>query len=610
MVKKEEDAELHEQGFVAGARGGRQFISYVFLEDDEKSKPELHLSIPSLDTPRTRRKSMASESPQTSRLLQAPTLPRGAACLPCRRRKMVRRHRRIIHNVDQVTDMSIGGIQRCDGAKPHCAQCSEKGRTADCEYPSDVQGLTKIQMMEENIALLEARIRELEDPTGVDASVRLHHPTPLVASEPHNILSTESLAQSSQSSSYSTFTAATHYPTVPTVAEPTAEEVTALINAFVPHATQMGFFLSIPRFLLVSHTLEASSPMTHPAGPLFDSLLSTVCLWGIQVSPDASLKRHEEYLVSRSVKLLASSIVCSTATAGPQGHAIIGVIQAEVLLANYFFSVGRFLEGRYHCGAAAALCISCRLNALSTPAQSITHLLVPGTPTAEAVPDATTVGERINAFWAVYALDTTWAIALGSPCSLRVSSGSSTQDRTNMTISTPWPMRMEDYERGHQVVFNAEDTPVANLLDGLDVADPATVSPPALRAQAATLFSHASLLASRYGPGMSVADTSTFCHTFAAVDDVITRFTSRLPPIGHVVGSNDDKDALDTLVASTLARVAVIQLHHRFSGSHARSRDVCVSCAQTVVATLQGLEPSVKFLDPIMAVRLAGFPSP
>lgn len=42
-----------------------------------------------------------------------------------------------------------------------------------------MQGLTKTQMLEENIALLEARIRELENPSEAASSIRLHDPSAL-----------------------------------------------------------------------------------------------------------------------------------------------------------------------------------------------------------------------------------------------------------------------------------------------------------------------------------------------------------------------------------------------------------------------------------------------
>ncbi len=67
--------------------------------------------------------------------------------------------------------------QRCDGAKPACGQCIMKRRTEDCEY-TNVQGLTRSQMLEENIAILESRIRELENPGETAPSVRLYDPRP------------------------------------------------------------------------------------------------------------------------------------------------------------------------------------------------------------------------------------------------------------------------------------------------------------------------------------------------------------------------------------------------------------------------------------------------
>ncbi len=68
--------------------------------------------------------------------------------------------------------------------------------------------------------------------------------------------------------------------------------------------------------------------------------------------------------------------------------------------------------------------------------------------------------------------------------------------------------------------------------------------------------------------------------------------------------NENDPDALEILVASTLARVAAIQLHHRFSGNQQALslRDTCVQHAQMVAAAVQTVGQEVKILDPIMAV--------
>ena len=66
-------------------------------------------------------------------------------------------------------------FQRCDGARPVCTQCIRGGRLDDCEY-TDTQGRTRTQILEENVARLQARIQELENPEEASAPVLLHDP--------------------------------------------------------------------------------------------------------------------------------------------------------------------------------------------------------------------------------------------------------------------------------------------------------------------------------------------------------------------------------------------------------------------------------------------------
>lgn len=48
-------------------------------------------------------------------------------------------------------------------------------REDDCEY-TDNQGRTRTQMLEENVARLQARLHELENPTAPGSSILLHDP--------------------------------------------------------------------------------------------------------------------------------------------------------------------------------------------------------------------------------------------------------------------------------------------------------------------------------------------------------------------------------------------------------------------------------------------------
>ena len=141
-------------------------------------------------------------------------------------------------------------------------------------------------------------------------------------------------------------------------------------------------------------------------------------------------------MLSRSVQQLSSSLF-NVNNSGSHGHAIIGVVQAEVLLSNYFFAVGRLLEGRYHCGAATSLTISCHLNIITRGSAQFAA----GGSGRSDMDHVVAEGERINAFWTVYALDTSWAVALGSPSAMSQTSGGS------IAITTPWPLGMTEYEQ-------------------------------------------------------------------------------------------------------------------------------------------------------------------
>lgn len=75
----------------------------------------------------------------------------------------------------QMVLLLTDNIQRCDGERPYCGQCIRGNRAEDCEY-TDNQGRTRTQMLEETVALLQARIHDLENPRVASQSVRLHDP--------------------------------------------------------------------------------------------------------------------------------------------------------------------------------------------------------------------------------------------------------------------------------------------------------------------------------------------------------------------------------------------------------------------------------------------------
>ncbi|KAK7691462.1 hypothetical protein QCA50_004861 [Cerrena zonata] len=481
---------------------------------------------------------MSTQSKKTT-ITEGPTpLPRGAACLPCRKRKM-----------------------RCDGGQPFCGQCVSKGRQEDCEYTT-APGLTRTQLLEENIALLETRIRELENPEE-GTSIKLHDPrasSGLQLTQPGGVTVPGSASGSGQVIDLAQLMGLGEAPTTP--AALTSQDKSHLIDAFVPHASQVGFFISIPRILAMTHGVL-------PPGSLLEAMLDAMYLWGSHFSNDSVLHSREAELLGRVVHSVSDSLfIDSTAQ---RGHAVLYGIQAEVLLANYYLANGRFLEGRYHISAAVSLAVSCKLN--------LSHTNFTTNPL-----DPIEEGERVDAFWQVYVLDKAWAVALKSPSSISEDGLWGTQ------IDTPWPLTLQEYEQGVFADLFSNNT-VQMFLAGLDVTPPVGYSPLALRAQATILFSRASIIANQYKH-----DMSAFQHECVVLDDFVSKFLNTLPV---------NPESRDDLVTAALGHVALIQLHMTLSTSERKSRDACVAAARATLATLQTIHSSqMGFINPIVATLL------
>lgn len=209
---------------------------------------------------------------------------------------------------------------------------------------------------------------------------------------------------------------------------------TLRINTFVPNSCQFGFFLNETLF----HTSAALPlPLGHHHRPTA-ALLTTVYLVGIHLSTTEALRTHEAIFLTRALRFT------SNALSGSHPHKIIHALQAEILLANYFFRTGRLLEGKYHCSAAASLAISCELDKIRSSRSSFSppeSACVPKPFNLAPPQDTIEEGERIHAFWAIFILDKCWSVALGSPSHFTDSEALGTR------IDTPWPLTNMEYEQ-------------------------------------------------------------------------------------------------------------------------------------------------------------------
>ncbi|TFY57751.1 hypothetical protein EVJ58_g6830 [Rhodofomes roseus] len=199
--------------------------------------------------------------------------------------------------------------------------------------------------------------------------------------------------------------------------DPPTELAQTLLQHFLPHADQVGFFLHKQRFI----ALATSPDARYRAANLSRALLYAVYSYGAHLSCIEALTAHVPALLNRAVEAVSADL------GGPRRYPLTQTIQAEVILANYFFCVGRQLEGRYHCSAAVALVLSAQLHKIRSLSTSDSH-----SPLGQPL-DRIEEGQSINAFWTVFAIDKGWCVASGSPSQL---------DGSN--IDTPWPLDMEE----------------------------------------------------------------------------------------------------------------------------------------------------------------------
>ncbi|KAJ3775128.1 Zn(2)-Cys(6) binuclear cluster domain-containing protein [Lentinula raphanica] len=537
---------------------------------------------------------MSSERvPSSSKSTSSPySLQRGKACSNCRKRKI-----------------------KCDGLRPTCTQCLKSARPGDaCEYADS--GRTRTQMLEDNISRLEARIRELEEPTDEDA-VRLHAPynfssrsSPTLMVPPSTAPSirsgsalsspTDAQRTSSNSPSISSSPAqSSTYSAFPE--EPSSNVVQQLLTAFLPHALDMGFFLHISRF---QNSALLPLPLGHYSRPCA-GLLSTVYLLGLHLSGDTN--NQESVYLARALAHTANML----SSTHPQR--IIHAIQAEVLLSVYFFRTGRILEGKYHMSAAVSLTLGAQLHKIRAPPTGVENSAVsPLQQISVAGPllpppnDQIEEGERINAFWMVYTLSNCWGVAVGTLSSAVFESHGS-------TINTPWPLDMADYE---QVMWNnqieswiygsdvglslpsQELLPadyhsvmtVQNFLRQVPSSSVKEFSTMAMFAKASILLDKAANLASLYRVDMGADEASRFGATFTSLANLIDNFQSSLAflPLNqhtHEFGM--------IMTTHSLAYTATIQLHSAFINTNPHSRNKALMAARACVSILRQVDMSM-----------------
>ncbi|KAJ6520418.1 hypothetical protein C8R45DRAFT_807317, partial [Mycena sanguinolenta] len=421
--------------------------------------------------------------------------------------------------------------------RPVCGPCLRASRQEDCEYIDNL-GRSRAERLEEDISQIQTRIYQLEHPEVSNPSVSLRDPYAAVrvhAQIPgiHQMLSGPMLSSASMSTELESGTVSDSWWNSD---EPPKHMAQSFLETFLPYAWDWGFFLDIENF---RRDALLSLPIGHYSRPS-SALLAAVYLGGITLTVSPTLKMREKTFLARALSALPSSL------SGTHPHKAIHALQSEIILATYFFSGGKFVEGMYHTAAAVSLAVG---NGLLQTVNEVSD-----SPGRRAMDSEET--ERFDAFWTIITLDKAWAMALGTPSNL------------NDTLIPP--RSLETW---------------ANENVSIDEMAPTT-----LLAKAVLLWERASKLAAQWNP-----DSFGFFGAFNTLEEQIDHFRRAVTAF-----TGENHGARPLIVVYSIAHTAAIQLHSPFENENSHHKRVDAAKAVLAAVADANLVDCV-FINPIVA---------
>lgn len=471
-------------------------------------------------------------------------LRKGEACMYCRRRKM-----------------------KCDGARPICGQCMRGDRAEDCEYAAN-SSYSRTQGLEDTIARMEARIRELENPdNGQGAKLVLRNP--YFANEFQQLPSSDlpissHVAQNVQQAASSNLWW--------TLDEPPMHMRENFIDRFLQSAVEVGFFLNTNRFRQSS---LRDLPHGHHERP-HPVLLSAAYLWGIHLTGEP-YTQHEDAILTRALSQLTGSL----SSTHPQR--IMHTIQAKVLLIHYLYANGRLLEGKYHTSSVVGLALAARLNKVRSSEVTDAKPL-------PAPVDSVEEGERIRACWTIFSLDKCWAVAFDSPPNTHCPA-----EMAGQQLDTPWPLEMAGYEQGlfsEYGTSNRTSYTLQNFLNEVPASDSGD-SALGFLAKGAILWELSTKIFHQFraASGQTLA---THIDTFNRLDRLIDQVIASIE-----IASLGRKEYI---LPRCIASAAAIRLHSGLANTNALSRGKCMIAAEAIVLSLNSIpDLDSAYANPIIA---------
>lgn len=501
---------------------------------------------------------------------------------------------------------------KCDGSKPICGPCLRHPKDDACEY-SDGPGRSRTKALEDQVSRLEARLQELENPEASTPSVKLHDP--YAPYEPRKIsrspppqlflpvdtmLTVGPLSPFSPTSTSSSLPSGSSGPSGPSKSplrqlptnspflgteEPSFLLIQNLMDKFLPHASEFGFFLHVPTF---RQTALLTAPFGDHARPT-PALLSVVYLWGVHLSRSDALLLQEHAFLTRAVQHVATDMI------GSHPNRVVHTLQAHILLAYYFFITGRYLEAKCQSSSAVSLALGSGLHKLrSANVTALPALGVFNEHTIRLEPHRSDIeeGERINAFWAALTLHKIITVAL-DPITICGAM------EAPINVDVPWPLDMEQYAQG-QLGPDVRGNGTTKRFTYGYPSETDDSSSAARLAKASILLHRTCYLAATYNPNMQQREMQGYVASFQVVTRLIEELRSQLPALsGHEAG---DPMIRHLILTHALLDAALIKLHTPFSYGHSVSKQQCLSSARNIVKC-GGLNlQEVGYLNPVMGM--------
>ncbi|KAJ7662809.1 hypothetical protein DFH06DRAFT_987320 [Mycena polygramma] len=465
--------------------------------------------------------------------------------------------------------------------RPVCNQCARVPKEDPCEY-SDTTSRT--QDLENTVYRLQAQLIELENRAG-----------------PSNYAALSPAASSSRSARTSPFSGTSSGEASPTFGglfsgsrsssssedssrapdaenrrrpehtqEPPLGTIYSLLESFLPHATQFGFFLHPQRFR-DAVLLPLPFGNEHRPAP---ALLHVVYLWGAHLSdPSSLLNSSEAVFLKRVQKHISSEISHAHPT-----H-LLHTIQAQILLSTYLLRQKHFLEAEFYANGAATLALGYQLHKIRSARPCAPPLLgVPVLAEIYAAPPADDIeeGERIRAFWAVACIQSHLNISHPSAsASFCIFESPGTQ------IDTPWPLEIGDYEAGALPPDFQGQGSIRHFLTE-DSFPPSPIC--MLHAKACVLLYRARRLGAGWSPSLQPQELAAYTRSYVWLDRRITAFWQALPPIYLFYA--DSASARTLALTHALTAAAAIGLHRSPATVDAEAQAKCLFAARAVLDVL------------------------